>query len=82
MSELFRVNNHHIEAAGQPPNIDENDGNYHGYFENEYGEQALFVYDRESKIGTLYMGDAGWERAFRVEGGLVKDLVLNMQESL
>jgi hypothetical protein len=41
---LFQVINHHGEAGGVPPQIDEQTfpGVYHGYFENQNGEQAVF----------------------------------------
>jgi hypothetical protein len=75
---LFSVKNHHIESCGKPPSITDGDGpRYRGYFENEYGEQAIFVYDWQKREGTLYLGDAGWEKPYRVvapgraEGGLV-----------
>jgi len=49
MSEqaIFRVMNHHSDACGTPPAIDDSvPDRYLGYFENEHGEQAIFVYDR------------------------------------
>ena len=64
---IFHVGNKHAQDSGKPPHIDGNiRKRYHGYFENEFGEQAIFVYDYEVKEGTLYMGDAGWERALRL----------------
>jgi hypothetical protein len=47
MSEqaIFRVTNHHADACGAPPAIDDSEPNHYlGYFENEHGEQAIFVY--------------------------------------
>lgn len=66
MSEklLFTVNNHHGESCGPPPAIDDAAGappTYRGYFENEHGEQAIFLFDWETKTPTLYLGDAGWK---------------------
>ena len=56
---LFSVANHHVDSCGTPPQIDESTPNrYLGYFENEHGEQTIFIYDRTTKKGTLYMGDA------------------------
>ncbi|MBN1922036.1 MAG: hypothetical protein JW892_12380 [Anaerolineae bacterium] len=41
---LFRVSNHHSKNCGESPSVDGNrKGHYHGYFENEFGEQAIFV---------------------------------------
>jgi len=68
---VFQVKNRHRLSAGKPPFIDANaPGKYHGYFENEHGEQAVFVYDRETKTGTLWVGDAGWETPYKVIDGL------------
>jgi len=46
---LFQVTNHHGEASGIPPQIDEQTfpGVYRSYFENQNGEQAVFLYDYE-----------------------------------
>jgi hypothetical protein len=74
---LFQVRNHHSAACGTPPHIDDLRPNqYLGYFENQYGEQAVFVYDR------LYLGDAGWETSHTVVDGAVPDLVLSETERL
>lgn len=74
---IFSVTNHHVASCGVPPQIDGTSSNcYRGYFENEHGEQAIFVYDRTSQEATLYMGDAGWEHPHRVVDGRVPDLVL------
>ncbi len=53
---LFQVTNHHGEACGVPPQIDEQtfSGVYRSYFENQNGEQAVFLYDYEQECGTLY----------------------------
>jgi hypothetical protein len=63
---LFQVTNHHVESCGTPPQIDEQTfpNVYRSYFENQYGEQTIFLYDYEQEHGTLYMGDAGWEHSF------------------
>ena len=81
---LFQVTNHHGEACGVPPQIDEQTfpGVYHGYFENQNGEQAVFVYDYEQERGTLYLGDAGWEHPYDVEDGKIAGLLLNRLEQL
>lgn len=81
---LFQVANHHGEACGVPPQIDEQTFPrvYHGYFENQNGEQAVFVYDFEQECGTLYLGDAGWEHTYDVEDGKIAGLMLNRPEQL
>ena len=80
---LFHVRNHHSAASGTPPHIDDlHSGQYRGYFENEHGEQAVFVYDRDSNQAVLYLGDAGWEKPHAVVDGGVPDLVLSETERL
>jgi hypothetical protein len=59
MSEqaIFRVMNHHSDACGTQPAIDDSvPDRYLGYFENGHGEQAIFVYDRARRSGTLSLG--------------------------
>jgi hypothetical protein len=81
---LFSVRNKQSAASGEPPCIDGNTPNrYHAYFENDLGEQLIFVYDRETDTGTLYHGDVGWEYPQTVEeGGLLPDVVLDDAEML
>jgi hypothetical protein len=68
---IFRVTNHHTDSCGLPPTIDDSEPNrYLGYFENESGEQAIFVYDRTRRAGTLSLGDAGWTRSHEVVEGV------------
>jgi hypothetical protein len=80
---LFCVRNHHIAECGPPPHIDDLRPNqYLGYFENQYREQAVFVYDRDANHGVLFLGDAGWETQHAVVDGGVPDLVLSETERL
>jgi hypothetical protein len=80
--QLFQVANHHGESCGIPPQIDEQTfpDVYRGYFENQYGEQAIFLYNYEQERGTLYTGDGGWEHPHDVVDGKVPDLMLNHPE--
>jgi hypothetical protein len=81
---LFQVINHHGEACGIPPQIDEQTfpDVYRSYFENQNGEQAIFLYDYEQERGTLYLGDEGWEHPYDVVDGKVPELILNHPEQL
>jgi len=80
---LLEVRNHHTSEAGTPPRISDDDPNqYIGYFENPFGEQALFVFDGATRAATLYLGDAGWETGHAVIDGLAPDLVLGEAELL
>lgn len=80
---LFQVRNHHSATSGTPPHIDDRrPSQYLGYFENPYGEQAVFVYDRDANQAVLYLGDAGWETPHAVVDGAVPNLVLSATELL
>ncbi len=72
---LVCVTNHHPPSCGVPPHIDESTGqHYLGYFENAYGEQAIFVYEYTAQQGTLYLGDAGSEQPHPVFDGVAPAL--------
>ncbi|MBI4601926.1 MAG: hypothetical protein HY721_08185 [Planctomycetes bacterium] len=78
---LFTVSNHHTPHCGKPPAVEGDDPTtYHGYFENEHGEQALFLYTRESGEAWLWLGDAGWEKPSRVVEGRPEGLTLSPSE--
>ena len=80
---LFAVHNHHSAQCGTPPRIDDcSPSQYLGYFENQHGEQAVFVCDRDSSRAMVYVGDAGWDAAYAVVDGAVPDLVLAETERL
>ena len=82
-ASLFHVRNHHSAESGTPPHIDDlRPGQYLGYFENDYGEQAVFVYDRDSRQAILHLGDADWQTPHAVVDGAVSDLVLSETERL
>jgi hypothetical protein len=59
---VFAAHNNHDERCGPPPRLRTTDtpGLYHGYFENRYGEQFVFTYDRATGTGTVSGGDLGW----------------------
>ena len=78
---IFLVRNHHSAASGTPPMIEDvSSSQYLGYFENEYGEQAIFVYEREARTAVLYLGDAGWQTPHAVIDGVAPDLRLTEPE--
>lgn len=80
---IFQVRNKHTAGSGPPPQIDGNEkGKYYSYFENELGEQSIFVYDYEARTGTLYMGDAGWDQPVTITEDTKSDLILNEAEGL
>ena len=60
---VFAAHNTHDERCGSPPRLRNtaNAGLYYGYFENRYGEQSVFTFDRATKTGTVSGGDLGWD---------------------
>ncbi len=80
---IFTARNRHVPACGTPPQIDSNaPGFYNGYFQNAHGEQLLFQYDRETRTGTVWHGDAGWDNTHNVVDGAAPSLVLDEAEVL
>ncbi len=59
---VFAAHNNHTAHCGQPPSLRtrDNPGLYHGYFENFFGEQFVFTYDRAAGTGTVMGGDLDW----------------------
>jgi hypothetical protein len=59
---VFAAHNNHDDRCGQPPRLrnTDNPGLYYGYFENRYGEQFIFTFDRATGTGTVSGGDLGW----------------------
>ena len=59
---VFSAHNTHHERCGAPPRLrnTDNPGLYYGYFENRYGEQFVFTFDRVTGTGTVSGGDLGW----------------------
>ena len=82
MIKLLTISNQHSKHSGEPPRFTNEDPNvYIGYFANRYGEQWVFVYDRNKGAGTLCGGDVGWDKPLTVENGTV-DVMLNNSEKL
>ncbi len=68
---VFSAHNCHDPRCGQPPRVrnTDNPGLYHGYFENLYGEQFVFTFDRAMGTGTVSGGDLDWDnpKSFTLE---------------
>jgi hypothetical protein len=54
---------------------------YHSYFENFFGEQSLFVYNRDTQQAVLWCGDASWQ-LYPMRDGCVEGLLLSASEQL
>jgi len=82
-SVIFTAYNHHTPECGTPPHLDSlMERRYVGYFENEYGEQWIFVYDSERAEATLYGGDIGWEEPHTFKTLDQLSIVFNEPEKL
>jgi hypothetical protein len=59
---VFAAHNNHDPSCGPPPRVrnTDNPGQYYGYFENRYGEQFVFTFDRATATVTVSGGDLGW----------------------
>jgi hypothetical protein len=59
---VFAAHNNHSDSCGQPPRLRNTDNPrlYYGYFENRYGEQFVFTFDRSTESGTIFGGDIDW----------------------
>lgn len=80
---IFQVRNHQGESCGPPPHFDNPTEVYLSYYENQFGEQNIFVHDYQTKEAFLYMGDAGWDRPHKVvEGGRVPGLIYGEDEAM
>ena len=80
-SPLFRVSNHHTDDCGPAPALDGDEaGRYYGYFANQYGEQAVFVYDYQTGQASVWLGESGWSQAHCVVDGQAEGVILNESE--
>lgn len=75
MSQLLAIENRHGEDAPELPK----DG-YRAYFENVHGEQVLFHQTKGEREGSLWHGDADFERRAVRRGDT--DLILDRGERL
>lgn len=80
---LLVINNKHVMGCGDPPLITNAQSNcYFGYYENIYGEQWVFIYNRETGSTELRGGDVGWQQTFEVIDGKAPALILNEGERI
>jgi len=73
---------HSAEAGLLPVEAREGNGKYRAYCENQYGEQLIFVYDRDAGHADLYHGDMDWEPqpVREVSGVIMVPLILDTLE--
>jgi hypothetical protein len=80
---VFLVDNLHGAESGRPPAIWKKPGEhrYAGYFENEFGDQFVFVFNRRKNIGFLRMGDADWGTRICLKNDRIEsDVILGLGE--
>lgn len=81
VAPLFVAEN--VHSGGTPSVVRAGEHSYAGYFENDYGEQWVFTFDRESGKGTLAGGDVGWESlTFTDPREVQEQWVLNRPEQM
>jgi hypothetical protein len=79
---MLTIHNRHPAACGIPPAFSTESADlYIGYFENRYGEQWIFTFNRTTREASLRGGDAGWASAYRVGDGRVDGLILAPEEA-
>ena len=78
---VFAAYNTHSERCGRPPRLRNTDnlGLYYGYFENRYGEQFVFTFDRGTGAGTVSGGDLGWDDPKVFTRGLLDEALRSTQ---
>ena len=79
---VFAAYNTHHERWGAPPRLrnTDNPGLYFGYFENRYGEQFDFTFDRATGTGTVSGGDLGWGDPKAFTRGLLDEALRSTQD--
>lgn len=76
---LLIVYNNHANPCPRVTNRDSG-RNYYGYYENEFGEQWLFIYDFDKDQGFLRGGDVGWDAVYSLGEDCRIDLILSKEE--
>lgn len=82
---IFQVENNHTRSGGTPPAVNNSDPKkYVGYFQNEHGEQWVFTFDSDSRVGELRGGDVNWRPlpVTGVGGGPHVDMNLSEPEKM
>ena len=79
---VFAAQNNHDPRCGSPPRLRNTSapGLYYGYFENRYGEQFIFTFDRATGTGTVSGGDLGWDDRKSFTRGLLEEALRETQK--
>lgn len=73
-SKIVTIQNKHTEGCGTPPSLDFDNADYLSYFEDEYGEQHVFVYYNDHGAAKHFLADAGWEDPSHIPDEDLKDI--------
>jgi hypothetical protein len=78
---VFAAHNQHDPSCGRPPGLRNtaNPGLYYGYFENYFGEQFVFTFDRATGTGTVAGGDLCWDEPKSFTLGLLDEALRSTQ---
>ena len=78
---VFAAHNNHDPRWGPPPRLRNTaaPGLYYGYFENRYGEQFVFTFDRATGSDTVAGGDLGWDEPKSFTVGLLDEALRSTQ---
>jgi hypothetical protein len=79
---VFAAHNNHDPRCGRPPRVRNTykPELYYGYFENRYGEQFVFTFDRATLTGTVSGGDLGWGDPKTFTLGLLDEALRSTQD--
>jgi hypothetical protein len=79
---VFSAHNTHHERCGAPPRLRNTDNPrlYYGYFENRYGEQFIFTFDRAAGTGVVSGGDLGWGEPQTFTRGLLDEALRSTRD--
>ncbi len=79
---VFAAYDTHHERCGASPRLrnTDNPGLYYGYFENDFGEQFVFTFDRATETGTVSGGDLGWGDPKAFTRGLLDEALRSTQD--
>lgn len=59
---VFTADNRYRPEHGEPPRASRKKYYFSSYFENRYGDQLMFLYDKDKAEAYIYNGRAGWDQ--------------------
>lgn len=81
---LLEIANTHDESSGTAPSFMKRskDEFYCSYFESACGDQLIFIFNRQTRIGYFWSGGLGWDRRIEVSGNIIQDadLIISREE--